>query len=619
MKKIYILILLISSLCYSQPPAGYYDSATSSGFTLKTQLKEIINDSNDGLTTEYLHTNQGYDNLFTGYVATDSDSYYENDGTVLDIYSERPATLDAYNYNHGVNQCGNTAAEGTCYNREHIFPQGFYSEQEPMRSDIHHVIPTDGFVNNGRGNLPFGVVTSVDDTYSNGSRRGGGNNYGYTGNVFEPIDEFKGDVARMMLYFAVRYEDNWNDTGWDSPTTTNNPLNGTSDQYYDTWFVSLLLDWHNSDPVSQREIDRNNAAFTYQNNRNPFIDVPAYANAIWNPSSDTEAPSAPTNLLASNPSASTIDLSWDASTDNVGVTSYDIYVDGVNTFNSVATSFTAFGLVGNTNYCFTVYARDAANNISTVSNTSCETTTGGGGSTTDLFFSEYIEGTSNNKILEIANFTGATVNLASHTIKLSANGNASWQTTYSFPVNAEILDGDVYVVANGGATVCSAEYDDLNNAITSFNGNDALGLFKNDIIIDALGTLGDTQIYAQNTTLVRRPEVVNPNTSYSPSEWMTFTSDTCDDLGTHNQTLGTESLSPSKVKFYPNPVKGNTLMFSISEQAEIKIYDILGKPVITDIVYPNASYLVVTSLEKGIYLMQIKMRNRIVTKKLIRQ
>ena len=620
MKHLYILTLLISTICYAQPPAGYYDSATGTGYALKTQLKEIINTANDGLATEFFHTNQGYNALYSGYVSSDSDSYYENDGTVLDIYSENPLAADAYNYIHdAADQCGNTAAEGTCYNREHIFPQGFYSENEPMRSDIHHVIPTDGFVNNGRGNLPFGVVSSVDDTYSNGSRRGSGNNYGYVGDVFEPIDEFKGDVARMLLYFAVRYEDEWDDAGWSSPGTTNNPLNGTSDQFYETWYINLLLDWHAADPVSQREIDRNNAAFAYQNNRNPFIDVPAYANAIWNPSSDTEAPSAPTNLVASNPTISTIDLNWDASTDNVGVTSYDIYVNGVNTFNSVTNSFTATGLASNTNFCFTVYAKDAANNLSDVSNTSCESTTNGGGGTTELFFSEYIEGSSNNKVLEIANFTGTTVNLASHTIKLSSNGSPTWTVTYSFPNGAEILDGDVYVVANGGAVICASEYDDLNNSITGFNGNDALGLFKNDILIDALGTLGDDTTYAQNTTLVRRPEVSGPTTAYNPGEWLVFASNNCDDLGSHSQTLSVESNILNEFKVYPNPVKGEFVYLNVQQPVDLEVYDLLGKKIRVRRLDRNDNQLDVSGFSKGVYILKISNGKSVVTRKLIRQ
>ena len=98
---------------------------------------------------------------------------------------------------------------------------------------------------------------------------------------FEPIDEFKGDIARMLLYFAVRYEDEVTDSSWDDHTTTNNPLNGTNDQVYEIWYLRLLYEWHQDDPVSGREINRNNEAYNFQGNRNPFIDYPEYVDSIW--------------------------------------------------------------------------------------------------------------------------------------------------------------------------------------------------------------------------------------------------------------------------------------------------------------------------------------------------
>jgi len=77
----------------------------------------------------------------------------------------------------------------------------------------------------------------------------------------------------------------------------------------------------------------------------------------------------------------------------------------------------------------------------------------------ELFFSEYIEGSGNNKVLEIANFSGVTVNLSTYKMKLSSNGNANWTATYSFPNGAEIANGDVYVVAQGSSTLCNPEED----------------------------------------------------------------------------------------------------------------------------------------------------------------
>ena len=272
MNHFYILLLFVTSFGFAQIPAGYYDSATGSGYTLKTQLKSIISTG---------HDDQGYGALLTGYLTTDTDSYYEGDGTVLDMYSEDPIGVDPYNYSHNVRNCGNYDSENDCYNREHIFPQGFFDQQYPMRSDILQVVPSDGYVNGRRSNYPFGEVSSPTWTSMNGSKVGANTTSGYSGTVFEPIDEFKGDIARMLLYFAVRYEDNWNDSGWDTHTTANNPLNGTSAQFYETWYINLLYSWHIQDGVSFREQERNDAAYTYQGNRNPFVDHSGFVLNVW--------------------------------------------------------------------------------------------------------------------------------------------------------------------------------------------------------------------------------------------------------------------------------------------------------------------------------------------------
>lgn len=271
-KLLLSITLLIASLGFAQIPSGYYDTATGSGYTLKTQLKVIISNG---------HIDQGYGALYNAYVTSDNDSFYENDDTVLDMYSENPAGADPYNYNHNGRTCGNYNSENDCYNREHIFPQGFFNSQTPMRTDIHHVVPTDGYVNGIRGSFPFGEVTNPDHTTNNGSKRGPNTFDSYAGTVFEPIDEFKGDIARMLLYFATRYEDDVTDATWDDHSTTNNPLNGTNNQVYEDWYIKLLYKWHTDDPVSQREIVRNDAAYTFQGNRNPFIDHPEYVQMIW--------------------------------------------------------------------------------------------------------------------------------------------------------------------------------------------------------------------------------------------------------------------------------------------------------------------------------------------------
>ncbi|WGD34979.1 endonuclease [Olleya sp. YS] len=623
MKHIYLLLtVLISTFTFAQVPANYYSSATGTEYTLKTQLKDIINNVNDGLSPEYISTDPGYGALYNTYLTSDVDLYYENNGSMLDMYTENPTGADIheffYNSNPSQQDMGTGGtAEGQFYNREHIIPQSTFGSASPMRSDAHFVVPTDKYINGQRGSFPFGVVATPSPMpYSNGSKRGSSAVVGYSGTVFEPIDEFKGDIARMHFYFATRYESTVAGYNYDM-------FNNTSDQVFTDAFLDLLLTWHNNDPVSQREIDRNNAIFAIQNNRNPFIDHPEYVNAIWNPTADTQAPTTPTNLVASNPTATTVDLAWTASTDNVGVVSYDIYIGGALYTNTGSnnTTYTVTGLNPETTYSFTILAKDAAGNMSALSTSASETTLAGSSGGGDLFFSEYIEGSSNNKALEIANFTGTDItDLSIYELRISSNGNASWTGTYNFPGGASITNNDVYVIGNGSLAVCTGAVDDSNNTITGFNGNDAIGLFKNGTLIDILGTLGDNSTYAQNTTLVRKSTVAGGNTVFDLNEWDSFASNTCDDLGQHTQsTLSTVDVSINKFKIYPNPIKGNLLTIENIENTRFEIYNILGKKILTGTITPNNNKISVSSLNQGVYILKLNNSNGTITKKLIKE
>ncbi len=251
----------------------YYDDAEgTAGYALKTALYNIIND----------HTAQGYSALWTFYRDHALDHYYENDGSILDIYSENPTTNDPYDYVKSSDQCGSYNSEGDCYNREHSFPRSWFGgAREPMNSDIHHIFATDGYVNSQRSNYPYGEVGSATYISSNGSKLGSAaSGLGYSGTVFEPIDEFKGDLARAYFYMATRYENEI--AGWENNTSHSDAvLNGTRDQVFEPWFLNMLLQWHQQDPVSQKEIGRNEAAHSFQGNRNPFVDHPEFAEAIW--------------------------------------------------------------------------------------------------------------------------------------------------------------------------------------------------------------------------------------------------------------------------------------------------------------------------------------------------
>ena len=284
MKHIYsLLFILLNTAVFAHylQPAGYYDEADGkTGYELKTALKTIITNG---------HTDQGYDNLYTLYESSDTDNYFENDQTVLDMYSEKPSSTDNYEFTHHNDKCGTYSIEGDCYNREHLIPQSVFNSNAPMKSDGHFVVPSDGYVNNKRNNYPFGIVNNPTWTSTNGSKLGDNSTTGYSNTVFEPIDEFKGDIARMLFYFATRYEDQV--ASW-----SHDMLNGTSDQVYADWFLDILLQWNQNDPVSTRETDRNEAVYNYQGNRNPFIDHPEWVNEIW--SNNTNANPTATSIIA---------------------------------------------------------------------------------------------------------------------------------------------------------------------------------------------------------------------------------------------------------------------------------------------------------------------------------
>ncbi|MGY0219405.1 HNH endonuclease signature motif containing protein [Endozoicomonadaceae bacterium StTr2] len=251
-------------------PNGYYQSVQGlTGQALKTGLFNIIKN----------HTSRGYSAIWDFYHTGERDNYYENDGSILDIYSEKPQSSDSVTYTVGQDQCGTYRGEGDCYNREHSFPKSWFGGKiEPMNSDVHHIFATDGYVNAKRSNYPYGEVSSASYTSSNGSKLG--SSTGSFGTVFEPIDEFKGDLARAYFYMATRYQDRI--AGWEDNTSNSDAvLDGTSTQVFEPAMLVLLKKWHSEDPVSQRERDRNQAAYEFQGNRNPFVDHPEFINMIW--------------------------------------------------------------------------------------------------------------------------------------------------------------------------------------------------------------------------------------------------------------------------------------------------------------------------------------------------
>lgn len=262
-----VAVLHAAGIAFAQP-ANYYSTAEGkTGYALKTALHNIIKN----------HNVQSYGALWTHFQSTDK----KPNGKVWDMYSDVPGGTPAYEYSFGgSDQCGSYAKEGDCYNREHSFPKSWFNLASPMYSDLFHLYPTDGFVNQNRGNYPFGEVANPEWVSTNGSKRGPCSYPGYSGMVFEPIDEYKGDFARTYFYMATRYQDVI--ASWENYSSEGDAvLDGSSDKVFEDWALNLLYSWHVQDPVSQKEIDRNNAVYAIQGNRNPYIDHPEWVGAVW--------------------------------------------------------------------------------------------------------------------------------------------------------------------------------------------------------------------------------------------------------------------------------------------------------------------------------------------------
>ncbi|WP_291146588.1 endonuclease [Flavobacterium sp. UBA7680] len=612
MRKNYFLLLLLSvTIGFAQIPSGYYNTATGTGYTLKTQLYNIIKG----------HTDNGYAGLYTTYQTSDVDNFYENDGTVLDMYSENPSGTDPYNYSTGSTQrCGNYSAEGDCYNREHIIPQSVFNEQSPMVADAHFITPTDGKVNGMRSNYPHGTVSSATYTSQNGGKLGSSSVSGYSGTVFEPINAFKGDIARMYFYFATRYENTV--AGYSYAM-----FDGSSNKVFTTAFLNLLLAWNAQDPVSAREIARNNAIYARQNNRNPYIDHPEYVNQIWGgtPSGDTQAPTTPTSLASTSKTATSISLSWTASTDNVAVTGYDVYANSAYKTTVSGTTATITGLTASTAYSIYVKAKDAAGNASASSNTiSITTNSSGTGTATDLLFSEYIEGSGNNKALEIANNTGSSVSLSAYTIKKQTNGAGSWST--GLALSGTLTTGSKFVIVNSSisSTCFSPSSANISTTATelTFNGNDAVGLFKNGVLIDIIGTFnGGTANFAVDVTLRRKSTVTSPSSTFNlSSQWDSYTQDTCNNLASKiAKPIEEEVVELSdEIVVFPNPSDEifNIVLDNSDSPYSIEILSFSGQKVFEK---QNAtdSVISVSHLSSGIYIAKITRDSKTIIKKIV--
>ncbi len=579
MLQLGFLFLFPGLSAIAQAPAGYYDGTQNlQGYHLKAKLCEIVS----AKTTSW-----NYGDLPAYYEQTDRDLYYEGDSSVLDIYSENPAAADPYNYWYNNNSLiAGASNEGEGWNREHIYSQSFFNSNYPMYSDLHFIVPTDARVNQRRSNFPFGKVGSNPAfTSLNGTRVGPADMPGYTNTVTEPIDEFKGDIARMLMYVAIRYE---NLLPYFQYANVRNPIDSLSERAFKPWYISLLLQWHQQDPVSQKEIDRNNSIYTIQGNRNPFVDNPQYAQAIWgNLPTGTTVPDQPFQVDVIDRGARYISVSWPYLQDP-GILGFEVFLNDVKVGTTHNETFTFHHLEPATSYDIKVRSYSQAYVKSPFTALSAVTTLSADTFSRDLFISKLIVGSGQNKAIELSNNTGHEVDLRDYYINIrqvnQSTGALYWSSN-KLQLEGALSQGRKLVILNPLAQLSCFSNDSadiLSNATPMrFDGKLAMELGYNNTTVDRLGNSAAVADYASAKSLYRKAAVIHPNSSFDTTEWDSYPEDYCEDLGNVNvlPTGISKVNSANEFYLYPNPnfhkvlhIKGN-----LKEIREIKILTIEGR------------------------------------------
>lgn len=528
-----MLVTTIVSL--AQIPAGYYDTANGqSGETLKATLNNII----DG------HTELSYSACWDALKVTDRDP--NNSSNVIGIYSR-------FSMNAALEYDG---AQG--WNREHVWAKsrGDFGTTLGAGTDLHHLRAADVSTNSARSNRAF---DNGGTTYVDGSGNYQGTTPAKSGSVdftWYPGDDVKGDVARMIFYMATRYEGENGELDLELTdavlsNTDKQPLHGR---------ISVLLQWHQEDPVSTEEINRHEAIYSYQNNRNPYIDHPEYVSSIWGGT----APTGP-SFTSTAPTAATEASAYSYSITTTGTGTLTLSAPTLPSWLSFTNSGNGSGSISGTpaindvgSHAVVLEVTDGTDITSQSFSINVSPAGGGGsGSATELLFSEYVEGSSYNKAVEIANFTGASMSLSGYVLKKQTNGAGDWSG--GIALSGSIADGDVYVLAHSSASATVLGQADYSGSSTelNFNGNDALGLFKNGTLIDAIGVFGSTATFGANVTLVRNADITSPNVSFTTSEWISNASDDFSDLGTHTMNVTPPNQAPSVS--ISSPTSGTTV------------------------------------------------------------
>ncbi len=326
MKRLLLPLLLAGSLpVFAQIPPGYYNNAYNGAVPktcadLKTALFQII--TTDTLNIPY---NSSVSSVFDTRDAVNKLDRRRNDANTADIiwdmYTDNPTGPEVVEFRPVTDQCGSTTQPviGFCYNREHSFPMAWFGGSiQPMRTDMHALFATDAWSNARHDNYPYGEVGTAEWTSPAGAKLGTCSFPGYRGKVFEPIDAYKGDFARAMFYMVTCYQNfmpNWVNNG-----IADSVLDGTTWPSLEVWAIRQWYKWHLLDPVSQKEINRNDSIYVFQRNRNPYIDHPEFVELVWR--CTNVLPVTLTGFTAV-PARGAVELNWTV-TDEVSFRQYEV-------------------------------------------------------------------------------------------------------------------------------------------------------------------------------------------------------------------------------------------------------------------------------------------------------
>ena len=496
--------LLVGSPLLGQAPAGYYDTVNDSNpSALRTTLHDVIDDH-----TWFPYTASTTD---TWDIVNIADEDPANPGNIVDVYKN----VSYPKIPGGVGD----------YNREHSWPKSYgfpnLVDFNYPYTDCHHLFASDGGYNSSRSNKPFrfcdGSCSENTTALTNG--RGGGSGI-YPGNsnwttgsftqgTWETWDGRKGDVARAIFYMDLRYEGgNHGLTGHFEPdlivTDTESLIDASNTGSNETiaymGMLSVLLQWHAQDPPDDVERARNDAVFSFQGNRNPFIDRPDWVECLYNNlcagSGDTTPPAAPAGLFAAS-GEGFVDLTWNANSEN-DLQGYYVYraTSSGGPYTRItgsiltATSYADTGVVGGTTYFYVVRALDTSFNESTSSNEVMATPTAPPpppppppGSGPGVILSEVVYDVSSTddgwEWVELYNSTGTVVDVTGWCL---ANGGTSY--SYSqVTLSGTIAPGATFVVGgpSSGATNGNPSFDQVVNFGPDFQNSgttaDGVALF----------------------------------------------------------------------------------------------------------------------------------------------